>query len=796
MSKKWKVIGVISGMVVLATVLLFKSTFSIDTSKVCKLDPSDVNYYVIKYNTNGGSKINDLHTSGKIPGPEKCRQDSSGGVICTGVNTENIMPIPTKSGYTFEGWYYDNYFGQKVSYASVYGIIKTRVNKYDKNGCYLQPTITFFAKWKATNSSGPMIFDGGCPSYTSGANSIVYNTNGGNQISNSSVCLVCGITSFPKLPVPTKSGYIFDGWYYDVDLTRKVDATTVDQVNFYSEYDTKGCKKPGSTTYLFAKWKTNSCTGLAYLGDISFETNGGNKINGIGVLKSCSNGIEKEKIPTPTKTGYTFDGWYYDKNLTQKVSETTSDAIYNKKKNSEGKLDVTLYAKWTQTSLNVEPTCLKGGGSKGIRFDSNGGTSIDDIAYCGGCATLSKTIPTPTRAGYTFEGWYYDKGLTQKVQGNTTTDLMNKGTSTKIKVIDEKCYIYDTRVFVYAKWSKTISCPSIAEGNFQLVFETNGGNYIENETVGVASNNNKAVPTPTREGYTFEGWYYNANFTSKVTETNLNEFKPKPRYDNQGCIRGYQPITIYAKWNQNGCKIVTDPIEFTINYVTNGGENISSNKFSSTNLNNNKLEKPVKNDAIFEGWYYDEAFTKKVLTNYVSEIMPSEIKDSLGCVIGYNDITLYARYVTDRTITLAGILTDGSGNPLALHTVELHSDVVSAITNEYGEYVINDVTEGNHTLFIKDINENEISNTNINILYNGKSDTATHTLAYDDSDSVLTLNLSVDENKDIKITNNYGSIGENKKLIIYICGGVLLVLILLIGIILIKKKKDSEAYIV
>lgn len=81
-------------------------------------------------------------------------------------------------------------------------------------------------------------------------------------------------------------------------------------------------------TYCFTEYGKNI--------EINFETNGGNKLDKINYVYEYGNILIK--MPTPQKTGYSFKGWYLDKNFETKLLEMP---IPQFKDNS-----VTLYAKW------------------------------------------------------------------------------------------------------------------------------------------------------------------------------------------------------------------------------------------------------------------------------------------------------------------------------------------------------------------------------------------------------------------------------------------------------------------
>ena len=89
----------------------------------------------------------------------------------------------------------------------------------------------------------------------------------------------------------------------------------------------------------------------------------------------------------PTKTGYTFGGWYTDEACTNAYD--FSQPVTK---------DMTLYAKWT---INTHT----------VTFDSLGGSSVDvETADYGTPVTKPED---PTKTGYTFGGWYTDEACTK-----------------------------------------------------------------------------------------------------------------------------------------------------------------------------------------------------------------------------------------------------------------------------------------------------------------------------------------------------------------------------------------------
>lgn len=116
-----------------------------------------------------------------------------------GAKLSDPTPEPTKEGYTFEGWYYDN------------NGVNTKWNfKTDK----AQYTMTLTAKWKAnTSSSGGG--GGGTTYYT-----LTFETNGGGSMQ--AIRAARGKTLDLSAYTPMRDGYDFGGWYADKDLTQRI----------------------------------------------------------------------------------------------------------------------------------------------------------------------------------------------------------------------------------------------------------------------------------------------------------------------------------------------------------------------------------------------------------------------------------------------------------------------------------------------------------------------------------------------------------------------------------------------
>jgi len=178
----------------------------------------------------------------------------------------------------------------------------------------------------------------------------IFETNGGSSVERKKIDVI------QASPVTTRSGYDFCGWYYDSDLTTKVNFPVMLSSDFT----------------FYAKWEK-----IVY--NVSFITNGGTQVQSVKTDKIVS-------LPVTSKAGYDFCGWYYDSNLTQKAAFPLTL-----------KSDLILYAKWEKTPYVV-------------KFIANGGTDVVNVK-----TSELKASPFTLKSGYNFVGWYTDSKFTQKV---------------------------------------------------------------------------------------------------------------------------------------------------------------------------------------------------------------------------------------------------------------------------------------------------------------------------------------------------------------------------------------------
>ena len=196
-----------------------------------------------------------------------------------------------------------------------------------------------------------------------------------------------------------------------------------------------------------------------------------------------TSGNELITLPqAPTKESYEFVGWFFDKDtFNNQLKEDTylNRSLYQ---------DINVYANYLFKEEPVKEFT--------VTFNTCGGDKMDSIT-----TSIISSEPIPTRYGYTFLGWYLENTYINKVTFP---------------------YEVTQNITLYAKWEKN---------TYNVHFELNGGKGVSDLKVSVINEE----PIPTREGYTFLGWYFESNFINKVTFP----------------YEVTQNITLYAKWEEN-----------------------------------------------------------------------------------------------------------------------------------------------------------------------------------------------------------------------------------------------------
>lgn len=145
---------------------------------------------------------------------------------------------------------------------------------------------------------------------------------------------------------------------------------------------------------------TCTVTPASYL--VTFDPNGG-RVSPASTAVTI--GKKYGPLPTPNRTGYSFDGWYTKETGGTKVTETTYVGTNP---------PATLYAHWTAKKYLVT---LNANGGK---IDTTSG-QVSTKSYTATYGSKYNFLPRPIRTGgYNFDGWYTDQTNGTKVDSDTT----------------------------------------------------------------------------------------------------------------------------------------------------------------------------------------------------------------------------------------------------------------------------------------------------------------------------------------------------------------------------------------
>ena len=320
------------------------------------------------------------------------------------------VDTPTRTGYTFKGWFTAPSGGTQItssttiqtedthtlyaqwtainysiSYTLNGGSVSGNPTTYSADSAQFtlnNPTRTGyqFIGWTGTGLSGLTLTvtvpsgSTGNRSYTANweANEYIvrFNPNGGNEAAYDQT-FTFGVTEMFEPNAFTRDNYGFIGWSIESDGS-SVDYEDGELVNSLTSIN-------GGVVNVYAVWDPDTIT-------VSFNSNGGSAV----ANKSGDYGTAITKPTNPTKSGYIFEGWYRDVALTDAVVWPYT-LVANE----------TFYASWEAIEYTV--TYFVGDGS----HSGNPTTfTIEDLPI---------TLNAPTRTYYTGKwiDYYYGHDVTQ-----------------------------------------------------------------------------------------------------------------------------------------------------------------------------------------------------------------------------------------------------------------------------------------------------------------------------------------------------------------------------------------------
>ena len=437
---------------------------------------------------------------------------------------------------------------------------------------------------------------------------VTFFANGGKFVDGNEYMV--GVTAsdgtMPQPPAPTREGYTFAGWYWHADYSNYTDEQKeADKVDF-----SKPVEKGGS---MFAQWTRDA--GQENLFNVMYVANGGQFFTGEDVQQGVtdSEGVMRQPA-APTREGYTFDGWYWHADLSGYTDEAKKADKVDFSKPLDR--DAVMYAQWVK---NAEQNEID------VMYVANGGQFATGETFQQGMTDsegFMRQPAAPTREGYTFAGWYWVSSL----------DGLTDEQKDLNKVDFEQSVAGKDHVTMFAQWTRDAG----QENLFNVMYVANGGQFFTGEDVQQGVTDSEGVMrqplAPTREGYTFEGWYWHADYTNYTEEQ-----KALDKVDFTAPID--RDAVMYAQWSK---VVIPAEKKITVKFVDN------FNKTESTVEINEGEAVAQPKDPSYKGWSFegwsstltDEQGNAKFTPVDFSKVVADEDEDGV--------VTYYAFYTEDK----------------------------------------------------------------------------------------------------------------------------------------------------
>ncbi len=529
----------------------------------------------------------------------------------------------------------------------------------------------------------------------------------------------------PQDLVVEKDYYIFKGWTVDgeslVSFPYKLTANTTfdavyDPIEYKIEYDLDGGTEnvfyPNPEKYSAANPKTFS---------------------------------------KPSKSGYTFDGWYYNN-----IKITRSNDLL-------GKGDVTLTAKWNKTEYTID-------------YNLNGG-KIDSFTQKFTYDSDDIVIPNPTRYGYEFIGWNVNEseelvkdfvvksGTTSNQSLNAKWKLINYsityeldgGTNninnkTTYNLIDYSVHFYNPsrNGYEFIGWSSsifegvkkgislyfgdgTIECQDFTITanwkpiEYSISYSLNGGFSTGNNPSKYTIEDEVTIPyNPRKKGYTFSGWKMNDE-KELISNGKLE-------------IGTYEDLTFVAVWDAYDLTVINDDANAGSVELSGGSCNVwfdlnggswNSECYKSISTNEGlkmPSETPVKNGYIFDGWYKGNTkFTFSSSTKIDSDLL----------------LTAHWKDVSSKVYNITGVYTD-----LSQYDSKDDCFDIKFVGGNYSVLYVTCYSSGTFTLYTKNKYSTSEYSATIKSYYTMENSTAVVKISTSTIDNVDWKGLSISATKD------------------------------------------------
>lgn len=398
--------------------------------------------------------------------------------LTQGQNAE--APSPVKTGYTMDGWYTS----------------QDLARKWDFTTSVTADTV-LWGKWNANQ-------------YT-----VAYDPNGGSGTMTDQV-FTYDVPQNLEINTFTNGDKVFAGWSRTV--------RDANPVEFADGAEVKNLAESGRVT-LYAVWAEKP---PAKPVKVEYHDTGNNLL----YTENLTEG-QNATVPSLVKTGYTMNGWYDTQDLSGKWDFSAPVTA-----------DMVLWGQWTANPYTVT-------------YDSNGGSgSMSDQTFTYDMAQ-SLTANVYTKEGKVFAGWSRTGGDENPVEFADMAEVKN--------------LVESGNVTLYAVWEEKPVIKTV-----KVEFMDTDGNLVQTEYL--QAGHAAAEPSPSKTGYSMNGWYEAKDLTNKW------DFTTPVAED----------TVLFGQWTAN---------QYAVKFDSNGGSGcMADQEFAYDAVQKLAANAFTKKDKVFSGW--------------------------------------------------------------------------------------------------------------------------------------------------------------------------------------------------
>ena len=482
----------------------------------------------------------------------------------------------TKTGYTFKGWYLEDAFAtQLLSITSRAG------------------NLLLYAKFEANSYKATFVDDEKRFCDDSNIMTVTFDANNGTSPTTKQI--VAGETLNPYSIMPTKSGCLFDGWYYN---SSKVIGSVAIQDN----------------ATFYARW---------------IEKNNTYTVTGSGYVDHPSRSETFTFVaPTNSKklhiywTLYGYISWsgasYSQKSTTGtctvngvKVVNTSCTAYRTTASSGSKSAKSTSYTDVSCKAGDVITICVSG-------YDGWVGAQISE--YDSATVSISETIRTKT--------YLYDESMIDNVPSIKKSGYSLLGWENEDNVLLSEIWSFTSNQTFRPHWTPI---------EYPISYSLDGGTNNEENPSSYTIESSVTLLDPEKRGYSFVGWYTDADYTNSITtiKNRIGE------------------ISLFALFTINDYELNLDGQGgvFSPKVVFYSNESIAKEEYLEGDESIVAYYPPTPEGYVFAGWYLDPEF--ETIFNFDATVLDDLTLYAKLIPISYNVIKV-ENTTTPITVTISG----------------------------------------------------------------------------------------------------------------------------------------------